>query len=506
LRDNFCYSRPIQTFRTYHFTASIVSYEGSTYSDIQLFFPYRRYAWSSHRTGCDSEVGHSSQDSEDICAACGCHPRFLQSGPLYVRFNTLLLLQLKRIKGPDVSHKTEDIAIINSLPLEILCEIFHYVSFSDIEPLHSPCILPSARAGPLLLSRICSHWRQIAIGTPLLWAAIHIHQRPAPPLIELWIERSQNLPFSFFWDLSPRERSYYRKYDYQALVFSMLFSIIHRWTAIAFFDVDEGIVRSLIDSQLLPTLSLTEVLFTFTYHLPDPTTLVQTLFRSIPTQSLRRFRWRCRHSSFRAFPCSSNFWRQLTVIQIGPDITAHDAFALISCSLNAVEIYLVNIKGRGVHETSTPAYRITLPKLESLTIPLSDFDVTILLEPFTCPNTRILRFFSMSSNEQSLERFSAFLTRSACPIQEIALDDYSLGTAVLQYLSFAAFRSIPILIVNPGALTEEHYADVITLLRGLAVPSAIYLEERKWMPGTRFYWFGWSTRSSCWKRQFVPFN
>ncbi|KAF8171988.1 hypothetical protein K438DRAFT_1981801 [Mycena galopus ATCC 62051] len=60
----------------------------------------------------------------------------------------------------------------------------------------------SAQEAPLLLCRICSPWRTIALSTPRLWASLHIpldyilrHEPRKPAVIE-WLQRSAACPIS----------------------------------------------------------------------------------------------------------------------------------------------------------------------------------------------------------------------------------------------------------------------------------------------------------------------
>lgn len=62
------------------------------------------------------------------------------------------------------------------LPPDVIQRIFHYCLPSDRNPVLS------TREAPLLLGRICSQWRDIALATPKLWAAIHIAIPADPPM------------------------------------------------------------------------------------------------------------------------------------------------------------------------------------------------------------------------------------------------------------------------------------------------------------------------------------
>ncbi|KAJ7639193.1 hypothetical protein FB45DRAFT_1055353 [Roridomyces roridus] len=93
------------------------------------------------------------------------------------------------------THSTkEHHSIISSLPPEIMSAIFIYC-------------LPTERFGrnavnfaeaPLLLSRVCSRWRQIALSTAALWQEldIRLRRRQVANIVEAWLARARNYPLS----------------------------------------------------------------------------------------------------------------------------------------------------------------------------------------------------------------------------------------------------------------------------------------------------------------------
>lgn len=115
-----------------------------------------------------------------------------------------LFERLERQHSKRASDLRKNKSIVNPVrrvPPEILGEIFlrvldAYVDF-DFDS-HSP---PSPITTPLILSQICSEWRQICIGFPRLWNHIIIsfdndnHGRMIP-LVKLWLDRAQALPLS----------------------------------------------------------------------------------------------------------------------------------------------------------------------------------------------------------------------------------------------------------------------------------------------------------------------
>ncbi|KAJ7154162.1 hypothetical protein C8R46DRAFT_1297869, partial [Mycena filopes] len=87
-----------------------------------------------------------------------------------------------------------------TLPNEIVSHIF-----IQCLPAHGR-VRPSRFRAPLLLAQICHHWREIAISTCRLWAAVDIAPeiyRPvaskverALPLIQTWFSRAMACPLS----------------------------------------------------------------------------------------------------------------------------------------------------------------------------------------------------------------------------------------------------------------------------------------------------------------------
>ncbi|TDL21646.1 hypothetical protein BD410DRAFT_898740 [Rickenella mellea] len=91
---------------------------------------------------------------------------------------------------------------IDDLPVELLVEIFLCCLPTGTFPR------PSVQMAPILLGRVCSFWRSVALDTPQLWAQIMITFKPnfqTARLIENfhvfgireWLRRSGTLPLSF---------------------------------------------------------------------------------------------------------------------------------------------------------------------------------------------------------------------------------------------------------------------------------------------------------------------
>ncbi|KAJ7353570.1 hypothetical protein DFH08DRAFT_1077681 [Mycena albidolilacea] len=106
-----------------------------------------------------------------------------------------LAAQRDQIKAYIDSHKAL-ISHPRRLPPDIVREIFVACLPSDRNAVMS------AQEAPLLLCRICSAWRTIALSTPRLWASLHVpssyviaKEARTPAVIE-WLQRSAACPIS----------------------------------------------------------------------------------------------------------------------------------------------------------------------------------------------------------------------------------------------------------------------------------------------------------------------
>ncbi|KAF7299762.1 F-box domain-containing protein [Mycena chlorophos] len=85
---------------------------------------------------------------------------------------------------------------IRRLPHDMLQEIFKACMPADRN------IAMSSSEPPLVLSRICSRWRNIALGTPMLWSKLHVVEPAAGTVVRRteavkeWLGRTGSLPLS----------------------------------------------------------------------------------------------------------------------------------------------------------------------------------------------------------------------------------------------------------------------------------------------------------------------
>ncbi|KAE9390072.1 hypothetical protein BT96DRAFT_356034 [Gymnopus androsaceus JB14] len=129
---------------------------------------------------------------------------------------------------------------VNSLPVEILQEVFVYC-LPDRE-----WRLDKSPPPQLILSHICSRWRDIALCYPRLWSTFMI-VFPVPrhiPMVKMWLERSGQYPLNLYIDHQRWEVEEYTMVVTDAVI-NLLRPHMHRWK-IATFILAAGIQSSLL--------------------------------------------------------------------------------------------------------------------------------------------------------------------------------------------------------------------------------------------------------------------
>ena len=99
---------------------------------------------------------------------------------------------------------------INQFPREILAEIF----WNCLPGTDSQQMLKSA--APLLVSSICSSWRELALATPKLWISVGMvignpdrdPSATGTQVVNTWLERSGTLPLNLYLTQLPLSMSY----------------------------------------------------------------------------------------------------------------------------------------------------------------------------------------------------------------------------------------------------------------------------------------------------------
>lgn len=117
-----------------------------------------------------------------------------------------------------IRAKKAVLSAIRRIPPEIIGQIFLRYMHIDDEYKDRPDLPPVPWRGPLVLSRICSGWRQVALTLPQLWSQISINfdqirrsrlrrtsrtqTNPMANLARFWIRCASNLPLTVSFECS----------------------------------------------------------------------------------------------------------------------------------------------------------------------------------------------------------------------------------------------------------------------------------------------------------------
>ncbi|KAJ6477528.1 hypothetical protein C8R45DRAFT_1216530 [Mycena sanguinolenta] len=297
-----------------------------------------------------------------------------------------------------------------SLPPEITTEIF------------LRCIPPQSNLSefleaPLLLAQICRQWRQIALDIPHLWRSLLFRDsETCIELLRLWLSRSGNLPLNLdlkCWDTSRAG----------ALIEASLLHS-HRWQ-----DVKFGLNRksfSELDLRhaslpILRSISLRAVQWTSPLDDSVDDTVTITHAPSL------------RHAHVFTLPHVKIVipWASITNLTLLQNMPFTECMPLLEECPNLTTL-AVSTTGPVPPHTEL----VVLDSLETLTC---NFGVASVLEYLTLPHLSRLTVSDISENQHAT-LFSAFIRRSACHLQFLAVHDIreiSLITLAL------FFRAVP---------------------------------------------------------------
>ncbi|KAJ7635329.1 hypothetical protein FB45DRAFT_790895, partial [Roridomyces roridus] len=123
-----------------------------------------------------------------------------------------------------------------SLPPEITADIFEHCVV--------PLSIPSSALVPLLLTRICREWRQIALASPRLWQSLQIPGSLPVTVLKTWLSCTGNLPLDFLFHTR----------DYSDTLFESMLRRSHQWRDVHFAILPMLLHRINNRDNLLPNL------------------------------------------------------------------------------------------------------------------------------------------------------------------------------------------------------------------------------------------------------------
>lgn len=297
---------------------------------------------------------------------------------------------------------------INDLPLEILGEIFVRCTPLSQRILPPPYIINA----PMLLCRVCRHWRETALSMPILWATFSA--RPAVAfrsyqmLMKMWLELSKACPLTLdvkTWCSTPL-----------SAISPIFFSEIHRWrnvslqlckdTAGLFHEKSHG-GASHLERLLLGVDDCTDEQI---IGLPNTVSKFTTLC------DLALY-------SHRKIPIPEFMWSHLTSVDLQCQIAADQCIEILAQCTNIVNCFLGPVLPP--NKTVAPT-QVALQALTTLTLYSDRIDIGYILARLTCPLLGDLYIEHRPwGGALDVDAFGGFLSRLSRPLKKLEIIDLS---------------------------------------------------------------------------------
>ncbi|KAJ7241495.1 hypothetical protein B0H12DRAFT_1326234 [Mycena haematopus] len=286
-----------------------------------------------------------------------------------------------------------------TLPNEIISEIF-----TRVLPPYPTRARLTGSLSPDSLTRVCRHWREIALSLPSLWRAVNlsfnrISLEQQAHISDLWLKRSRLCPLSI--ELDARRDG--------LVLLKALTSVAANRTRLEHLKL-----------VLFPDdLSLIEGSMPLLRHLdlelqsdPDKYVVVKPfLFCNLP--ALRGVVLNYIAALWVILP-----WAQLTSLAL-KSVYMHECISILQQTSNLMHCELHLHLSEDDHDSI-----ITLPRLESLVLTDLDFFPSIeRLKCFIVPAIRRLRISEHFLGDEPIHSLTEFISKSGSKLQEVCITD-----------------------------------------------------------------------------------
>ncbi|KAF9459043.1 hypothetical protein BDZ94DRAFT_1269235 [Collybia nuda] len=336
--------------------------------------------------------------------------------------------------GEHATKPTISRSFIKNLPVEILGEIFVWCLNFQSNNLS----LPSIYEAPMLLCRVCGHWRRIAMSMPILWAAFsaYLHADTENSqfisLINFWIKQSR--PYHLSFELCASSPSQRRTFQQS---FPLFLTEINRW-----HDVTLELTPISCEQFLSAPLERASCLEALTLYNMGCTSIQ---VHQIPA-TVNKFSQLRRLTIMQPLPLLNISWSQLTDIHLSTPLPIDECLQILNKCLNIMNCTLPRIRAPNA---AVGEFTIVLPALLRLIL-RSACDISEILAHLTCPTLLHLSIDHNSwNNTQAPKTFNKFLIRSSCVLETFHyFDEHIAECDLIQYISAPALRPLKFLAIH----------------------------------------------------------
>ncbi|KAG2145157.1 hypothetical protein DEU56DRAFT_195002 [Suillus clintonianus] len=302
------------------------------------------------------------------------------------------------------------------LPTEILSQIFHHCL-----PEHK-YLSPASNLAPMLLTRICRQWREVAMGTPSLWCRLVVDLRDrdweqAAVYYGSWLNRSRGYLLSLAF------RGWYSSKHH-----NLLQPYINQISSLTIgFDEAADIPEHLFKD--LPALQELVVLGGF--GISDASIFGQLISR-LPFTMRSLDVWQLPAFDIVHLSSFNPAWAHLTIVKI--TIIDPDAFLHLLRLCPNLSSLTVDIVFRRT-QTLEP---LTHANIQSLFIVISSFIVPLLpglFNALTLPNLRVLQARCHDDVQWPHMQLRSLLARSRCPLESLIFSGQVSDAQQAEYIA-----------------------------------------------------------------------
>ncbi|KAJ6584667.1 hypothetical protein B0H19DRAFT_1106000 [Mycena capillaripes] len=338
------------------------------------------------------------------------------------------------------------------LPVEIMAEIFLFALEVTIQPDDADNSWNDDREGTLLLCKICSNWRSIAINTSALWnvLSINLHYVRRPlDWISTWLDRSRSMPvyLQIFWGHKALP-------DVINPVLSAFAAHLHHIAGLWIDGLDIENSELIDDAYPQPTFPPVKSPSSFA-------PLLSIVGVDLPPGTA----WDWIHAACRASPClthltASQFsldWpvTNLTKLHLFDAVPMFKVFQILEQAPNLENISL-DVDGPAV--TSSTGNVLVMKSVSRIEVTSSDH-LGQFLEQVALPGLVDFAIHQIVNWPEA--EFISFLSRSACALRSLHFYDVQISQeqliACLRYKAFNTLESLFVWECDPPASALLQY-------------------------------------------------
>ncbi|KAJ7034747.1 hypothetical protein C8F04DRAFT_1001635 [Mycena alexandri] len=292
-----------------------------------------------------------------------------------------------------------------TLPFDIIYQVFVYCLPPEAD------VLPWRREAPLplLLAGVCREWREAALATHELWNTMHLYLfahtiLKVGPLLDFWIPRAGNLPLSMSLIFNMEDNSSGSGAGVDALD-SLIAHYARHWTSIRLRMPIPALRR--LNSSMVEFSCLTKVVLYCGLWVPlDDAQAPVAAFSNSP--KLRELHVLSKPVSQFVFP-----WDRLATLRL-ETTTVGDCLRTLARVPSLVD-FTTRLWD---WDESVPTH-VSLPRLESLTLPQSHTRGPELLHFLTLP--ALQRLGLDLEGQRQIRHCTSFVTRSSCSLRRLSV-------------------------------------------------------------------------------------